>query len=431
MNLIVLKFVKYLVFVFCTGALTYQSFYSYMKYKEYQTLVTIDIEKPLKIGYPGVSVCLANPLANLTDRPFDIKHFPISRGLYNFVKKTIPNIRQKINEGLTYKDALNIFVGNDVRSINEIFDFANDNLITCEFRKSQPCHYVNRIMGFFTGCKVFFGSYMFNDTSKVKLNTSFGYIEESSTNKMAIIKIKRNSSMVHKNQLTVLVHPSNAIPLFKIQKLALRQNKLKFGRQYDLTFTKDVIEKKGNPYKPICQKYDDEFKSQSHCISKCVHSRFYDKYNCVVFGLDKIYEGELRNYKLCNAEQNLKTDFNWVRQTLYNCSTTICLPNCYEEIYTYEVKDVTDSPATRNETTENDTIVINLMAQQYDEFTYLYHPIIDQNDLITKFGGLLSLWLGFSFYSIYKQLEKWSKHLFKSLQTTKNKVSLFNVLIKI
>ena len=431
MNLIALKFVKYLVLLFCTGVLTYQSFYLYINYKEYQTFVTINIEKPLRIGYPGISVCVANPLVDLTDHPYGFKRFPISRGLYNFAQRENPKIDQILNEPITYKDALNIFVGSNSRSINEIFDFENDHLITCQFDNNHPCNYVNRMMGFFTECKVFFGSYTFNDTSFAKLNASFGYIENSANNKMAIIKIKRSPSMVYKNQLTVLAHPSNVVPLFKIQKLALRQNKLKFGRQYDLIFTKDVIRKMGQSYKPICQMYDGELKSQSHCISECVHSKFYKKYNCVIFGMDKIYQGELNNYKLCNVEQTLKTNLNWNRQTLNNCSTKICLPDCYGEIYTYQVKDITDSPATRNETRENDTIVINLMAKRYDEFTYLYQPIITPIDLFSKFSGLLCLWLGFSFYSIYKQLEKWGKLLFKNSQTAKNKVSLFIVLITI
>ena len=122
-----------------------------------------------------------------------------------------------------------------------------------------------------------------------------------------------------------------------------------------------------------------------------------------MFGSDNIYdELTLRNYTICTPDQSGNINLAWLDQVLESCSNQMCLPNCTEQIYSYQVKDSTEFS---DEEISNDTIVINLLAKNDNEFTYVYQPKIAHSDLMSNFGGLLSFWLGFSFYEIYSHFD--------------------------
>ena len=98
----------------------------------------------------------------------------------------------------------------------------------------------------------------------LKVNKRYFEIRENSRdNVMAVIKVKDNNktndiaSIIQ--TITVLVIDNDAIPFFAMQQVALRQNGLKYGRQYDVTFSKETIIKIGSPYKPKCVNYHGEF----------------------------------------------------------------------------------------------------------------------------------------------------------------------------
>ena len=80
---------------------------------------------------------------------------------------------------------------------------------------------------------------------------------------MAVIKVKNNNKTDDIagiiETITVLVIDNDAIPFSGIQQLALRQNGLKYGRQYDVTFSREAVIKVGSPYKPKCTNYNGEF----------------------------------------------------------------------------------------------------------------------------------------------------------------------------
>ena len=100
-----------------------------------------------------------------------------------------------------------------------------------------------------------------------------------------------------------------------------------------------------------------------------------------------------------------------------NC-TRECLPDCNHEIYKYEIKDITDAPQLNAIAPDKDTIIINLLAKSTDHFTYAYQPKLTISDFISRFGGLLSLWLGYSFYSIYCHVEDFVIKMIQRKETT-------------
>ena len=130
------------------------------------------------------------------------------------------------------------------------------------------------------------------------------------------------------------------------------------------------------------------------------------------------------DYKMCGVNETWNFDLFFLRQIVPKCQNELCLPSCTEEIYEYEMKDVSDSPTFINEKIDNSMITINILPRDAEEFTYVHSPKITKNDLFSKFGGLLSLWLGFSFYSIYSQIECYFKcKFFKVSQSEINSYS--------
>ena len=150
--------------------------------------------------------------------------------------------------------------------------------------------------------------------------------------------------------------------------------------------------------------------------------------NCSVGQADVVFNEEFSEKRMCIVNDWMDLNYTEFLNTLNKCRYKLCLPNCIQEIYSYEIKDVTDSPSFINEKPNNDTIIIKILPQDADEFTYIHHPKISRNDLFSKFGGLLSLWLGFSFFSIYSHIEHCIKNfLAKKVRLTK----LINLFISL
>ena len=51
------KILKSIVFTICLSALIIECYYVYKDYKDYHTVVTVNIERPSLVEYPAVSVC--------------------------------------------------------------------------------------------------------------------------------------------------------------------------------------------------------------------------------------------------------------------------------------------------------------------------------------------------------------------------------------
>ena len=79
-----LKRAKYAVFIICWCVLMYQSIDMYIGYKEYRTIVTVNIGRQFIIEYPGVSLRFSNPYVNLTKptQVYKLTKMPIPEGIW-------------------------------------------------------------------------------------------------------------------------------------------------------------------------------------------------------------------------------------------------------------------------------------------------------------------------------------------------------------
>ena len=416
------KIIKPLVFVACLIALTIQSFHLLVEYKKYKTVVTVRIERRSVIEFPGISVCESHHTVKVNRYNDGQWNISVPRGIWHQISQKDPEkFNQISNQVMNYTDFVNYF-HNGSYVAKDVFGPIDDSFITCKLKRgSIPCSPINYLSGYFSQCKTYFNTIYLNGSSVNVPKSTHTISDKDWDNDMARITIKKSKlNHLHTNQITVLINPANSMPIYTVQKLAFRQNQLKFGRNYDLTFSKTKIIKPQKPYKPFCHSYQDntDVKSYSECFVKCVQRNIIQKYDCLMPEMDITLNDQFQNIRLCNASEILHTkhqsqlqldSFKWTTQ----CKSKSCLPDCIQEIYNYEIKDVTDSLMFfRRKAINNDTIIMNILPVNGEEYTYIHQPKISWNDLMSKFGGLLSLWIGFSFYSIYRHSESFFKRQF-------------------
>ena len=404
-----LKILRSVVLFGCFIALSIESYELYNDYMNYQTVVTVRIGRQTVINFPGVSICESHHFFKVKGNLFGYPILPISKGILIRAKQRDPNILKLINETIDDTEFVRLFYSDNILA-KETFGPFDDGFITCNNKATnKPCNPVNHVNGFLHECTTFFNTIDYADGSSKLLSSQKYHIRDNSKdNEMAEIKIAKNqSNYYHTNLVTVIINPANSISVLTKHKLAFRQDLLYFGRRYDVTFRKTTIMKLPKPYKPYCHSYksNDDVKSYYDCSIRCLHRLIFESLNCSFPQMEVILNEEFSERRICTINDLIEFNMTWFEIVLNKCIHELCLPDCIEEIYEYKIKDVTDSPSFINDKPNNHTIIIQILPQDDDEFTYIHQPKIQRNDLFSKFGGLLSLWLGFSFFSIYKSIE--------------------------
>lgn len=404
-----LKIFRSAVLFGCLIALSIESYKLYNDYKNYQTVVTVRIGRQTVINFPGVSICESHHFFKVKGNLFEFPTLPVPKGILIRAKQRDPNILKMINETIDDIEFTRLFYSDNILA-KEVFGLFDDGFITCNNKATnKPCSPVNHVNGFLYECKNFFSTiYYVNGSSQLLPSQKYHIKDNAKDNEMAEIKITKNqSNYYHTNFVTVMINPENSISVLTKHKLAFRQDLLYFGRRYDVTFRKTTIIKLPKPYKPNCHSYksNDYVKSYYDCSIRCLHKLFFETLNCSSALIEVILNEEFSERRICTVDDLIELNMSWSEIILNKCTHELCLPDCIEEIYEYKIKDVTDSPSFINDKPNNHTIIIEILPQDDDEFTYIHQPKIPRNDLFSKFGGLLSLWLGFSFFSIYQSIE--------------------------
>ena len=315
------KFIKCIVFSGCLIALTTESFELYKDYNNYQTVVSVNMSRQKIVEYPGVSVCESHHLVKLNQDFLGYPTFPIQKGLWIKAKRRDAQKLYKLaHQVISNDDFLEFFLQGNMLA-KDSFGPIDDQFITCTIKSTgQHCStHANFVSGFFSECNTI---YYVNGSTKALPSQSYKIVDNARDNEMALIQIKKNQTNdYHSNQITVLIIPSNSIPLFSTQKLGFRQNRLKFGKRYDLTFAKTTIQKLPKPYKPYCTDYskDANFKSYYDCTMRCIHSKIFDKYNCSFIGIDLVLNNGFDDKAMCGANKTRDFDFFFFGEIVPKC----------------------------------------------------------------------------------------------------------------
>ena len=142
-----------------------------------------------------------------------------------------------------------------------------------------------------------------------------------------------------------------------------------------MTFAKTTIKKLTQPYKSYCMNYTNEnnqFKSYYDCVIRCLHGKVFDNFNCSFVGIDLVLNDGFDDKMMCGRNDAENIDDILFGKIVPECKYKLCLPDFTHEIYKYEVKDVTESPTFINNNIENHTILMNILPQEIDEFTFFF-----------------------------------------------------------
>jgi len=168
---------------------------------------------------------------------------------------------------------------------------------------------------------------------------------------------------------------------------------------YNLFFNKKTIKRLSYPYQTECIFYEKSW-SQELCLYDCVTNAFKNQKQCVLNIVPLFYNTTDDDYKMCN----IFTEFSLVDNITKLCQIK-CLPNCDQEIFDYELLS-SQSKGINYVNLDKYTTRISIFFKSDDQINYIYRPRMTLIDFLANFGGLLSLWLGLSFVTLYDYLLK-------------------------
>jgi hypothetical protein len=147
------------------------------------------------------------------------------------------------------------------------------------------------------------------------------------------------------------------------------------------------------PYQTNCDPYEQNslkpnaYKSREHCILDQMKRLEYEKCKCY---RKWFYESliETKHQNIC-LKNNCSVEFN------QNILFKKCRPNCYNEYYNNRILMQAAIPSFANKMT-----VIYICKIEEKELFYIHLPKMDFIQYLSSFGGLISLWFGYSVYQI-------------------------------
>jgi len=173
---------------------------------------------------------------------------------------------------------------------------------------------------------------------------------------------------------------------------------------YDIIYYKTTFIGLPFPFKTGCHQYLKN-DSSDWCLAQCFKNKYKNTHNCLngYFDFIIIYNSSDIQYKSCS-------EYEFNERSVSEC-ISICPQDCIHRNYEFE------SIETFTRLSSN-TTVINLFTKISDEITYRYTPKMSYNEFFGSFGGLVSMWLGFSIITLYDFICKYCNEV---IEFSKNK----------
>ena len=219
---------------------------------------------------------------------------------------------------------------------------------------------------------------------------------------------------LYEGDIYVSLHSPNSLPDFKRENVF---HELKMGMVNFITYSETQTKLLPEPYETKCKTY--ELETRAECVHICMNERL-----CEVFHLDCVWTlhnnklirkdalGDLANKSLCNHHSEPR---KWdIVKELFNLERSCesqCPRNCFESSYQYEIQ----TRKGREFADEHNCFSINIDHNNLPDQVIEHKPIMDWITLVSNWGGLLGMWLGFSvLYTCTKFINRvFEKYLLK------------------
>ena len=416
-NFNVLFNIKYFLFIICVSFLLYQSIDLLNEFMSGKTVININYGIIRNTTLPAITICphdldfrklaMLNenvsklyktyvnnmPNASKVDIGEKQSHFykAFNEALKIFFNSQSPNINIKNNilENLTpFIDQMNktIFTTEIARSIahgnidNDLLRFDEDYRMISLPMESVIITMNNRTPIVFK-CYTLFSH---SQSSWNKINIDFAYI-------LILLKLDPYSYPIRPTMtIPILMHSPNTLPIYNY-------NFINPGYYYIIRYSQWNIERLGKGYDTDCREYNPKQYTRSDCIFDCYQNKV--KYYCQT---RDIVGSTILKTNIYFEQRNLNLSKCSVSYKLYLQSLKLCEDQCHKECH-----------FTYYSFTISKYIVIDKF-QAYFQFshnslpdiTIRYIPEMPLLTFICNFGGILGMWLGLSFYTIFHDIWK-------------------------
>ena len=188
--------------------------------------------------------------------------------------------------------------------------------------------------------------------------------------------------------IPIMLHSPNTLPFENF-------NYISPGYKYVIRYSQWNIERLGKGYDTDCREYEPKEYTRSDCIFDCYQEKV--KYHCQtqVFVESilrrKIYF-EQRNLNLSKCVVNDKIFY----ESLKSCHKDQCHKECHFTYYLFTI----------SKHLEIDLYQAHLQIKHNEmpDITIRYIPEMPLLTFICNFGGILGMWLGLSFYTIFHDI---------------------------
>ena len=206
-----------------------------------------------------------------------------------------------------------------------------------------------------------------------------------------ILKLDQNSiSIIPRMSIPIVMHSPNYLPFDNY-------NFINHGYYYIIRYSQWNIERLGKGYDTDCREYNPEKYTRSDCIFDCYQDKV--KYHCLTQDLvgsnilRRIIYFKQRNLNLSECTVGVKKYY----ESIKSCEDQ-CHKECHFTYYSFSINIYVE--------THENNCGLRIRHNEMPDITIRYIPEMPLLTFICNFGGLLGMWLGLSFYTIFHDIWK-------------------------
>ena len=234
------------------------------------------------------------------------------------------------------------------------------------------------------------------------VNLAFNYIK-------VYFKFDQITSPILTNRFPIILHSPNSLPDYRMFKY------IQPGFDYLLVYSQWKIERLGHGYNTDCREYDPTQLTWNDCVYRCYQNSITNKYHndgivlVDLFLQMKDFKNKtLRKYK---AEERTK------RIIMFKCMGQ-CHNECHQSYFSFSSNILRYNSSFTN--------IIYIRHNEMPDLNIRHIPEMPLMTLICNFGGLLGMWLGVSFLTIFGEL--WNS--IKKFANNRNPIYIRGIFLK-
>ena len=407
---------KYFLFIICFTLLLYQSIDLLNEFMSGKTVTNINYEIIRNTTLPAITICphyLDFRRMAMSNKNVSIIHENYLKEIRNASK--IESRNDLINE--YYMKALEMFFkleGNKINindnlleNLTPFIDQKNETSLDVEIRssiahgdidndlirseitnykmKSIPMESIRitlyNKMPFVSKCYTLFSH---SHSLWNNLNINFKYI-------LLILNLDPNSiSVTPSISIPIVMHSPNDLPFEYF-------NFINHGYSYIIRYSQWNIERLGKRYETDCREYKPKSYTRSDCIFDC----YQDKVKHYCQTQDFVRSIMLRRI-IYFVQINLNLSECTVSDEIHYESLKSCEDQCHKEChfsyYSFTISKLTEGKMYQAS--------LKIYHNEMPDITIRYIPEMPLLTFICNFGGILGMWLGLSFYTIFEDIWK-------------------------